>query len=135
MTLRLLVDLYHVQNLREDGGINRALIWQGYERIKVGDHAQFVIWGFRSPRSWVNLRGPLVCHRAVLSDENDPRESVTIISPARGNLRSLAYSSGCSTWWKALGRRQRLFIRLGVAQAIALKIRLGVQRIERRVRC
>ena len=47
MTLRLLVDLYYVQNLRNDGGVSRKLMYQQYERIEVGHQAQFTIWAFR----------------------------------------------------------------------------------------
>ena len=47
MALRLLVDLYHAQNLREDGGVSRRVVWQAYERIKIGEQGQFVVWGFR----------------------------------------------------------------------------------------
>jgi len=28
MILRLLIDLYHAQNLRDDGGIDREIIWR-----------------------------------------------------------------------------------------------------------
>jgi hypothetical protein len=40
MTLRLLIDLYHAQNLRDDGGIDRGIIWRRYERVKVGQQGQ-----------------------------------------------------------------------------------------------
>ena len=32
--LRLFVDLYHAQNLRDDGGINPQVIWENYKRKK-----------------------------------------------------------------------------------------------------
>jgi hypothetical protein len=50
LTLRLLVDMYHAQNLREDGGVSRQIIWQEFERIEIGAQAQFTVWGFR-PKS------------------------------------------------------------------------------------
>ena len=37
MTLRLLVDLYHAQNLRDDGGVSRKLTWREYERSRWAD--------------------------------------------------------------------------------------------------
>ncbi len=46
MTLRLLVDLYHSQNLREDGGISRSIIHQKWERFEVAEYGEFVVWGF-----------------------------------------------------------------------------------------
>jgi len=54
MTLRLAVDLYYAQNLREDGGISREIIWQKYDRFEVGKQAQFTVWGFRSTGQWVS---------------------------------------------------------------------------------
>ncbi|MGH7117086.1 MAG: hypothetical protein ACREE9_21645 [Stellaceae bacterium] len=46
MALRLLVDLYHIHNLREDGGVARRLVWQQYHRVKIAERAQFAVWGF-----------------------------------------------------------------------------------------
>jgi len=54
MALRLLVDMYYAQNLREDGGVLRRYVWQEYDRVKIGDRAAFVIWGFRRHSDWVN---------------------------------------------------------------------------------
>jgi hypothetical protein len=46
MALRLLVDLYYAQNLLEDGGVARRLVWQQYDRVKIAERAQFTVWGF-----------------------------------------------------------------------------------------
>src|SRR4051812_34122750 len=62
MTLRLLVDLYHVQNLRDDGGVSRKLMYQQYERIEVGHQAQFTIWAFWYKTESVIWSGPTSCH-------------------------------------------------------------------------
>ena len=45
MTRRLLVDLYHAQNLREDGGISRKITWEEYQRVEVGQQGPYVVWG------------------------------------------------------------------------------------------
>jgi hypothetical protein len=58
MTLRLLVDLYHAQNLRDDGGISRKITWEEYERVKVGQQGPFDVWGFESVSLYVNWVGP-----------------------------------------------------------------------------
>jgi hypothetical protein len=63
MTLRLLVDLYHAQNLREDGGISREFTYQKYERVQVGQQAQYIVWGFRYKHETVRWAGPTLCHR------------------------------------------------------------------------
>ena len=71
MTLRLLIDLYHAQNLRDDGGISRAIIWQSYERFEVGRQAQFKVWGFRYKSCWVTWTGPTLCHRRQTLTEQE----------------------------------------------------------------
>jgi hypothetical protein len=63
MTLRLFIDLYHAQNLREDGGISREFTFQRYERVQVGQQAQYSIWGFRFQHETVCWDGPTLCHR------------------------------------------------------------------------
>jgi hypothetical protein len=47
MTLRLAVDLYRAQNLREDGGVSRQIVWQQFDRFEVGRRGQHTVWGFR----------------------------------------------------------------------------------------
>jgi hypothetical protein len=63
MTLRLLIDLYHAQNLRDDGGISRKITWQRYERVQVGQRGPYNIWGFDAAKIYVSWVGPAVCHR------------------------------------------------------------------------
>jgi hypothetical protein len=65
MALRLLVDLYHAQDLREDGGISPWIIRREFARVKVGERAQFTIWGFRSDGSQTIVRwaDPTLPHR------------------------------------------------------------------------
>jgi hypothetical protein len=54
MTLRLLVEMYHAQNLREDGGVSRRFVWEAYNRVKIGERAQLTVWGFGRSSRWVN---------------------------------------------------------------------------------
>lgn len=46
MTLWLLADLYQSQNLREDGGISRSVIYQEWERFAAAQYGEFTVWGF-----------------------------------------------------------------------------------------
>jgi len=48
MCLRLLVDLYSAQNLRDDGGVSRKVIYQKHERTKVGECGEYIVWGFNA---------------------------------------------------------------------------------------
>jgi hypothetical protein len=56
LALRLLVDLYDVQNLPEHWGINSSIIRQSWNRKKVGERGEWVIWGFEnnSLQAWKN---------------------------------------------------------------------------------
>jgi hypothetical protein len=57
MILRLLIDLYDAQNLREDGGVNRFVAYAKWERERVGEHAQYTVWGFRDAESTMAFGG------------------------------------------------------------------------------
>jgi hypothetical protein len=59
MTLRLLIDMYYAQHLREDGGVSRRFMWMRYKRVRVGEHAQFTVWGFYGETGWVNWENSL----------------------------------------------------------------------------
>lgn len=63
MTLRLLVDLYHAQNLYEDGGINRIFTHENFERRKVGQRGQYIVWGFRHGSKSATWAWPILCHQ------------------------------------------------------------------------
>lgn len=69
MALRLFVDFYYEQLLTEHGGIARNVIWQKWERERIGAQGEHVVWGFHSARSWMSWG----------SDATDPhrREQLT----------------------------------------------------------
>jgi hypothetical protein len=46
LALRLFIDLYHVQHLCEHGGIDRAVLYQQYERAHVGEQGIYAVWAF-----------------------------------------------------------------------------------------
>jgi hypothetical protein len=70
MTLRLIIDMYHAQNLREDGGVSRRFIWKKFDRVKIGEHAQFTVWGFHQPSEWLSWENRLTLpHRRELTNE------------------------------------------------------------------
>ena len=59
MALRLLVDLYHAHDLRDDGGVGRHVVHGRWEREQVGQQGEYVVWGFpeSSPFLVETLRG------------------------------------------------------------------------------
>lgn|GEM_PF-2501500 len=61
-TLRLLVDLYHVQNLRADGGISPHVLRYKYERRQVGERGVFTAWAFMPERKSLSWTGPFEPH-------------------------------------------------------------------------
>jgi len=73
MALRLAVDLYHEQNLREDGGVSRRITWQGYDRFEVGRQAEFTVWGFRSQAQWVSWNTTTEPHRRETLTEEEKK--------------------------------------------------------------
>ncbi len=58
MTLRLLVELYAEQNLREDGGISRDVVYATYDRVRMSERGQYVIWGFDRNTTLVTHQTP-----------------------------------------------------------------------------
>jgi hypothetical protein len=59
-TLRLLVDLYHAQNLRDDGGISPQVIREKYERKLIGEQGIFNVWAFKGANLSGSWHGPLL---------------------------------------------------------------------------
>jgi hypothetical protein len=60
-TLRLFIDLYHAQNLRDDGGISPGVLQQKYSRMLVGEQGIFKVWGFKPENqqlSWCTVFEP-----------------------------------------------------------------------------
>jgi hypothetical protein len=58
MTLRLLIELYAEQNLREDGGISRDVVYATYDRVRMSERGQYVIWGFDRNTTLVTHQTP-----------------------------------------------------------------------------
>lgn len=63
MTLRLALDLYGSQNLREDGGISRHIVITSYNRTQVGQCGEYVIWGFERDLQVVSWTDITIPHR------------------------------------------------------------------------
>jgi hypothetical protein len=82
--LRLFVDLYHAQNLRDDGGISPQVIREGFDRKKISEHGIFNVWGYKQGglTLWPNSP-PFVAHKRrpkSQSNEDAPEwQSVKIL--------------------------------------------------------
>jgi hypothetical protein len=75
-TLRLFIDLYHAQNLRDDGGVSPTVLFQVFDRKRVGEFGIFNVWGFRAkPELIMRYAGPLAAHESRPSG-NDGRHPV-----------------------------------------------------------
>ena len=88
--LRLFVDLYHSQNLRDDGGINRRVIWCEYARHKAGEQGIYIAWGFEEKQKWVRFTGPLAVHQSKPKPKDGDHpiwETIKLL----GNLRLLSF--------------------------------------------
>lgn len=71
MALRLLVELYTAQNLREDGGISTGVYRVEYERRRAGEHGACVVWDFTEKTPWVTWGEVAMPHRDVLTREEE----------------------------------------------------------------
>ena len=71
MALRLLVELYTAQNLREDGGISTGVYCVEYERRRVGEHGACVVWDFTEKTPWMTWGEVTMPHRDVLTREEE----------------------------------------------------------------
>jgi hypothetical protein len=63
MVLRLLIDLYHDQNLRDDGGIHRNVVRLEFDRVKVGEQGIYFVWAFKSKNCSITWTKTSTCHR------------------------------------------------------------------------
>jgi hypothetical protein len=71
MVLRLLLDLYHAQDLVGESGVPRHYVWQKYERERIGQRGEYDVWAFRDPREWVKCAGFTLCHIRKEGSENE----------------------------------------------------------------
>lgn len=60
--LRLFIDLYHSQNLMDDGGISPSILRGEYSRKRVGEQGPYVLWGFRFKHQRIWFSGPFEAH-------------------------------------------------------------------------
>jgi hypothetical protein len=128
MTLRLLVDLYHAQNLRDDGGISRGITRQAYERFEVGRQAQFTVWGFRHENGWVTWTGPALCHRreALTKQEIASGKNPAVdYSRREGQLVDLGLVEWVPTLVEGEGLEGEIIHPCGMARSGSLEDRLG----------
>jgi hypothetical protein len=58
--LQLLAAMYDNNNLAEDGGISRAVLWQEHTMTKVGQHGASAIWAFDPQGSRITTTSPLL---------------------------------------------------------------------------
>ncbi len=64
LAMRLFVEMYHAQNLRDDGGISPRIIRANYERSYVGEQGAYAVWGFKFAQQQIFWKGPLGAHEA-----------------------------------------------------------------------
>jgi hypothetical protein len=72
------VDLYHAQNLRDDGGISPTVLWREFARMKVGEQGIFTLWAFKPEQQWISWQGCIAVHqtRPKVADNHPIHESI-----------------------------------------------------------
>jgi hypothetical protein len=72
--LQLFVELYHAQNLADFGGVDWRHLRLRYERRKIGQRGQFVVWGFSTKTETVwPKEAPFVAGRSIGKKGEDGR--------------------------------------------------------------
>ncbi len=81
-TLRLLVDLYHAQNLRDDGGISPQILRENYAKKRINERSIYLIWGFKSAGQTLSWKGPFAAHqkRTKKAEEHPVWDSVRLLN-------------------------------------------------------
>lgn len=83
MALRLLVDLYALQDLAEHCGVDRYYVFQEYKRESVKATGQFQVWKFSDKSTHVRIQsGPLSHHRSKGGKANDMFARMAILEDA-----------------------------------------------------
>jgi hypothetical protein len=62
-TLRLFVDLYAAQNLRDDGGISPHVVRLRFDRCEIGQQGAYTVWAFKETGKFLWWTGPLAAHQ------------------------------------------------------------------------
>lgn len=70
LMLRLLIDLYHVHDLSGEGGVNRKHFYRQYDRVQVGQQAEYDVLGFRYTGISANWTPLTLPHRPGGSSED-----------------------------------------------------------------
>lgn len=97
MALRLLVDLYGSQNLREDGGISTKVILQKFERKRVGQQGAYTVWEFACTNTYLIWSEVTTHHRRDVLTEEDIQAGKTAGSDFFQRLE-LLLSKGLFEW-------------------------------------
>jgi hypothetical protein len=72
MALRLLIDLYSLQDLAEHGGVNDYYLWTAYSREKGGASGSLQLWNFARETQTCRLQsGPLAHHWRTPTKEEE----------------------------------------------------------------
>ena len=61
-TLRLFIDLYQEQNLRDDGGISPRILRASFERRRIGEYGSFILWAYKQSVRTLWWKGALLSH-------------------------------------------------------------------------
>lgn len=88
--LQLFVELYHAQSLAHYGGIHWRQLREVYERCRVGQRGQYVVWGFKHKTTEVFHRSaPFVVGKPVSQDRKVGEDEKTLVLwDALGILRA-----------------------------------------------
>jgi hypothetical protein len=89
-TLRLLVNLYRVHHLYQDGGIHFSRLRFSYDRHQVGHWGEFTIWGFKPSRAKSSVHASLLAElEGACDSEAQQRSALKAFADCLGRLLNL----------------------------------------------
>lgn len=89
MALRLLIELYLSQNLREDGGISTKTTYRAYERRRAGEYASYVVWDFTGGLQTVVWTDAAIPHKREARTQEEVKNRGADFFRRFGTLASL----------------------------------------------
>lgn len=60
LLLRLIIDLYSVANIADEGGVPKDVVFLDYERERIADYAEFIVYGYRARQQSCYTTHPVV---------------------------------------------------------------------------
>jgi hypothetical protein len=96
-TLRLFIDLYAEQDLAEESGVKRSILWRSFDRERLADRGAYTIWGWREGSPWVRWGSRVVDVHRIAPTEEQRSKGMTAATELFRRLERIT-DSGLARW-------------------------------------